>query len=181
MSGNETIYYPPGDAARQLDVSPSGLRRYANFYEEVYGPMQRDPQGRRMWTGEAVGRVAAAKAVLASGQAAGIKEALAGLESGETAAPEALTVTLPRDALGVLLAEMKSMREQLEGLQRLEAQVNALQRQLEAPTGKTGGDAELAEQRRLNQYLMGELERRSVLETTPRRRAWWRWWGRGED
>lgn len=178
MSESETIYYPPGDAARQLDVSPSGLRRYANFYEEVYGLMPRDPQGRRMWTGEAVGRLAAAKAVLAAGQAAGIKEALAGLESGKTAAPEALTVTLPRDALGVLLKEMQSMREQLEGLQRLEARVEALQRQLEAPRGETDGDAKLAEQRRLNQYLMGELERRSQLESEAPRRPWWRWWGR---
>jgi hypothetical protein len=77
----------------------------------------------------------------------------------------------------MLLAEMRIMQERLEGL---EAHVGNLTRQLEAPKGENDGNAELAEQRRLNQYLMGELERRSNLDTTPRRRTWWRWWRRGE-
>ncbi len=174
MENDETIYYPPGDAARRLDVSPSGLRRYASFYEEIHGELPRDSQGRRMWPGKAVGRLEAAKALMANGQASSIKDALTSLESGVQPPAESLGVTVPGDALRLLLEEMKAMREHLEGVERLELEVQALRRQLDAPGSDVGREVELA---RMNAYLLGELERRrQEAKTITQRKAWWKFW-----
>lgn len=166
MSDDGNIYHPPGDAARRLDVSPSGLRRYASFYEEIHGELPRDNQGRRMWSGEAVDRLEAAKALMATGKATSIKEALTALEGGMQPSVEALSVTLPKNALGLLLEEIRAMQSRLDTVERLELEVQALRRQLEQPSlfdeppvnqTKARRSAELE---RMNAYLLGELERR---------------------
>ncbi len=48
------------------------------------------------------------------------------------------------EALGVLLKEISSLRERLEAVDRLEAEVRALRRQLETPKDTSSSEPELA-------------------------------------
>ncbi len=73
--------YPPAEAARLLGISVSGLRRYGLLYEAIFDPLPRDPQGRRLWTTTAVGRLSRAKALMAEGRAVSIQAALEGDET----------------------------------------------------------------------------------------------------
>lgn len=170
---------PASDAAEQLGVSASGLRRLGSIYAEVHGELAREPKTeRRIWTTEVVERLRQARALVEAGRYRSIRDALEALVKGvdvdvatELATPAQQP---PPQALGVLLQEIRSLQQHLEAVERLEARMEEMQRQLEAPKD----DTELVEQRRLNRYLMGELERRSKLESAAPRRPWWWWWGR---
>lgn len=156
--------------AERLGVTTAGLRRLADIYDTVYPPIKRDAKQnrRRVWTYEAISRLERARQLVQEDRARSIKAALELARDG-TEIPR-VTLAAPsqqvtQDALLVAL---------LEHVQRLEARMETMQHQLEAPKGETTRETELE---RMNAYLLGELERRSNLEMQAPRRPWWRWWG----
>lgn len=183
LPDDDGVFLESGEAADQLGVSASGMRRLAVIYESVHGDLPRKTKtDARLFSSSVIEKLRMARELVERYNYKSIAEALQEISGGVR--PDIVTSSALESqaevsgaSAGVLLAEMRIMQERLEGL---EAHVGNLTRQLEAPKGENDGDAELAEQRRLNQYLMGELERRSKLETTPRRLTWWRWWRRGE-
>lgn len=71
------------DAARQLGVSPSGLRRLGTIYAEVHGELGRELHtDKRIWTGEVVERLGQARALVEAERYRSIKEALGALDKG---------------------------------------------------------------------------------------------------
>jgi hypothetical protein len=145
------VVLSPGEAARVLGVSPSGLRRLAVVYGEVYGALQKDASGTsRIWPREAVVRLQAARALMAAGQARSIRDALVAVEGGaatpvEMAAAGGDVVA----ALGVVATRLEALQD---SNQRLEAEVAALrsevatlkalppaERTTEAATGSSPG------------------------------------------
>ncbi len=171
------------DAAQRVGVSASGLRRLGTIYAEVHGELAREPKTeKRIWTAEIVERLGQARALVEAERCRSIKEALTALDKGidiDLSTDLATPVQAPTpEALGVLLNEIRSLQQRLEGLERLEVRIEEMQRQLEAPRADPKRDIELAESKRMNQYLMGELERRAKLGIEAPRRPWWRWWSR---
>lgn len=161
-SPDDQMYLAPKLVSDQLGVSPSGLRRLAGIYEAVYGDLPKDAMGGRLWEPQAVARLKAAKALVEAGRVKSIREALERPENSVTNELE----TLPRkvdasEALMSVLEEIQTLKEQVAALQ---------ERQLEPPREQT---AELEETRRLNAYLLGELERRRLEGEQAPRRGWW--------
>lgn len=72
----------PGDVAAALDVSDSSLRRMAGEYEQVFTPMQRDANNRRLWTVEAVQTLKQAHEAQKEGRAVSLRAALEALAEG---------------------------------------------------------------------------------------------------
>ncbi len=149
------------DAARQLGVSPSGLRRLGTIYAAVHGELGRELHtDKRIWTGEVVERLGQARALVEVERYRSIKEALGALDKGvdiDLATDLATPVQAPTpEALGVLLEEVRSLQRRLDGVERLEARIEALQRQLEAPRSETERVAQLE---RINAHLMDEIQR----------------------
>lgn len=115
-----TEVYEAGAAAEHLGVSPSGLRRYAALYEELHGELPRRVNTKnRLYTGEALERLAGAKALVEAGRCSSILDGLRALEAGVR--PDLLGVEveprvgggLPGDAAGTLLAELRAVRSEL--------------------------------------------------------------------
>lgn len=130
--------------------------------------MPKDSMGGRLWEPQAIARLETAKALVDAGRIKSVREALEQpFESIETELE-----TLPRklgssEALELVLVELRDLRAQVAALQ---------ERQLEVPREQ---NAELEEQRRLNSYLLGELQRRRGEEDTETsKRRWWRFWKR---
>ncbi len=145
--------YPPAEAARLLGVSVSGLRRYGLLYEGVFDQLPRDPQGRRLWTPEAITRLRRAKALMAEGRAVSIQAAL---EADETPVQDTQGVVLhdPSTEAFTRLTDALNVIIRLEQTnQQLVHEVAALRERLEQ------GDPNAEELRRMNDYLIGELER----------------------
>lgn len=156
MSENQVLLLP-ADAAEQLDLSPSTLRRYAAAYEDVHSALPRDRQGRRLWTFKALERLRGAKSLLESGAVGSIR---AGLEQLDHPPDLPERVRPDHDeVLAALVTEVQALRQEVLELK---------QRQLEP-----------SETQRMNAYLLGELERRRQEgESSRRPRPWWRWWSR---
>jgi hypothetical protein len=124
------VVLSPGEAARVLGVSPSGLRRLAVGYGEVYGELQKDAGGTsRIWPREAVVRLQAARALMAAGQARSVRDALRAVEGG--AAPPVEMAAAGGDvvaALGVVATRLEALQD---SNQRLEAEMRALRSEVE--------------------------------------------------
>lgn len=153
MSNKGGTVYPPAEAARLLSVSVSGLRRYGLIYEGVFDPLPRDSQGRRLWTPLAVTRLRRAKALLAEGRAVSIEAAL---EADETLVQDAQEMELhdPTTEAFTRLSDALNVIVRLEQTnQQLVREVAALRERLEQ------GDPNAEELRRMNSYLINELER----------------------
>jgi DNA-binding transcriptional MerR regulator len=153
MSGDAEVVMTPGDVAKRLGVSPSGLRRLASVYAGLYGELPKDSSGTsRQWPSKAVYRLEQARALMAAGQARSIRDALVAVESG-AAPPVGVAVQDARvaEALGVVAARLEALQASNE---RLEAEVAALRlkvaevRALPQPEwaavvdmGQTGGES----------------------------------------
>jgi hypothetical protein len=124
------VVLSPGEAARVLGVSPSGLRRLAVVYGEVYGALQKDAGGTsRIWPREAVMRLQAARALMAAGQARSVRDALVAVEGGTTPVVEiAVSDGRVEAALGVVATRLEALQD---SNQRLEAEVAALRSEVE--------------------------------------------------
>ncbi len=178
------VYISAAEAASRLAVSGTGLRRLADIYAEVHGPLERDHKtNNRLWTLTVVERLEEARTLMRSGRAASVKDALVAVAGGVEAPVGALSTPARGLAQGGAALEMLAQRfEALERdnreMRRLLQEVlelnRALARQLEAPKDTSKSEPELA---RMNAYLLGELERRRLEdETKKRRRPWWRFW-----
>lgn len=155
------------EVATALGVTTAGLRRIADIYDTVYPPLKRDERqnNRRLWTRASIDRLGQARRLVQAEKARSIKAALESVKTGDaTPSEDALASPHPPSQDAVLLAV-------LEHVQRLEARIETMQRQLEAPKS---AETELE---RTNRYLLGELQRRRTEAEAPRR-AWWQLWGR---
>jgi DNA-binding transcriptional MerR regulator len=143
VSGDAEVVMTPGDVAKRLGVSPSGLRRLASVYAGLYGELPKDSSGTsRQWPSEAVYRLEQARALMAAGQARSIRDALVAVESG-AAPPVEVAVQDARvaEALGVVAARLEALQASNE---RLEAEVEALRSEVATgralPEGEQGAE-----------------------------------------
>jgi DNA-binding transcriptional MerR regulator len=132
MTDETEVFWSPGDVAKRLGVSPSGLRRLAGVYAQLYGELPKDSGGTsRQWPGEAVYRLEQARALMAAGQARSIRDALLAVESGVTPSADAALALGQEgrvvEALGVVAARLEALQESNA---RLEAEVAALRSEL---------------------------------------------------
>jgi hypothetical protein len=124
MTNDNEAMLTPGAAAVRLGVSGSALRRLALSYVGVYGPLPEGAGGVRLWPVEAVERLAAARALMAAGRARSARDALEALEAGAQVSPTA-ALAVSRDTQ---LLEVIGRR--LEGVERLEVEVEAMRAEL---------------------------------------------------
>lgn len=95
-------------------MSAQTLRRYAGFYERVYGPLPRE-DGQRVFSQEVLERLRAAQAFVAEGRAAGMRGALKTVKDG---VPE-IKLPPPRvPAAEQLLREVAAAREDVRATLR---------------------------------------------------------------
>jgi len=118
----EVVYFTPARAAEHLGVGRSTLRRWANLFERVVGPLPRDERGGRLWTAEALALLAEAKRRAAE-ERTSMEEALKVLkESAEALELPKSPEDLGQEVLGALErlverlaaveAELKALREE---------------------------------------------------------------------
>jgi hypothetical protein len=129
MSEDEgVVVYSAGQAAKQLGVSGSGLRRLAAAYETVFNELPRQPGTKaRGYPEEAVERIRSARRGVESGQYKSVEAALSALKKGVhvdsgaemDGAPDAGSQAASELALGVLAEEMRAMRTELERLRSI--------------------------------------------------------------
>lgn len=124
---------PPREAAAQLGVAPSTLRRLATVYVDVYGPDALGWSdggkggGSRLWTGSALRRTRAARELVESGRASSFELALRTLK--DTPEDQLALVTVSAESgleVAELRAEVSALRDALEGLSREVATLQAL-------------------------------------------------------
>jgi hypothetical protein len=125
----------PGAAASRLGVSGSALRRLSIAYEQVFGPLPEGGSG-RLWPVEAVERLAAARALLAAGRARSARDALEAVEAGAEVSPAA-ALEVSRDA-----RVLEVIAARLEGVERLEREVEALRREVSELRALPPGEVE---------------------------------------
>ncbi len=144
-AGAVEVVLSPGEAARRLGVSPSGLRRLAGPYGAVFGELPKDSAGTsRIWPQEAVGRLERARALMAAGQARSIRDALLAVEGGAVATADAALQLGEQgrtvEALGVVATQLEAV---LRSNARLEAEVEALRSEVgelrRLPAASAGG------------------------------------------
>lgn len=133
---------PPREAAKQIGVSVSTLRRLATIYESVHGALPWEGEengGGRLWTDEAVERVAAAKALVAEGRSKSIDNALRALKGG---VEPPMTGPLARpepDIVAALAAIVEPLVSEVTALRGEVAELKASQRQLLSHTASADG------------------------------------------
>jgi len=184
MEGQRSAFHH-SEAAKMLGVSPATLRRLAKFYEEAFEPMPTDARGGRVYPDHALKRMQAARSLFDEGRAASLETAFSLLARGETGnSDEIIFQANARQPNEQLLLEFRGVRraleqmsERLDTLQEENAQLREqVLKQLEAPNRIASNDTETT---RMNQYLLGELERRRLeAEAQQRRRPWWQLWDR---
>ncbi|GGO41498.1 hypothetical protein [Deinococcus humi] len=150
------LVFTPRQAAAELGVSGAALRRAAAGYEVVFGMLERDARGGRLFTGEALDRLRLALKAVHAGQVASVETALTLIRDdstlpqiqpltrsgGERTDLEAVTAELLA-ALHLAQAhnaelhlEVKTLREHLGSLiaamQGMTADQHEMKRQLEA-------------------------------------------------
>jgi DNA-binding transcriptional MerR regulator len=178
MTDETEVLWSPGDVAKRLGVSPSGLRRLAGTYAELYGELPRDSSGTsRLWSSEAVNRLEAARALLAAGQARSIKDALLAIEGGATASADA-ALSLGQEgrvveALGVVAARLEALQESNRGLRE---EIKALRGGGCYPAGATvPGQGDTAQRGRGSVACSSAAVARAALKRlkTKRTKAFW--------
>jgi hypothetical protein len=134
---------PPKEAARRLGVAASTLRRLAPTYERVHGPLPWEGDeagGGRMWPGEAVARVQAARALVEEGRAKSLESALRALAGGAPPPSGVLSrpdpeemPRLPPEAeelIEALRTELEEARRERADMRELRAEVMELRAQV---------------------------------------------------
>ena len=184
----------PGQAAEAMGVSDVTLRRYARAYERIFDDLKLD-QGGRLFSGQVLDRLTAAKRMQESGQAVSLEQALLmlreGVEAPVPAKVESDSLDLSEEARGTLAAILRDelrtiIREEVAAaVERLQEQNRVLHEEIMAlaPSKEDTKAAYVEEMEevhadleRRNRYLIGELERRDA-EVVKVKRPWWKWWG----
>jgi DNA-binding transcriptional MerR regulator len=138
--------YEAGVAAERLGVSPSGLRRYAALYEQVHGELPRKHKTQnRLYPGEALERLAAAKQLVEAERYKSILEALEALEQGVRPDLPVVEVQvgggMTGDVARALLEELRAVRAELGALREDNQEMRAELQKLAAlpPADKAVG------------------------------------------
>lgn len=127
MSDDPVTYLDAAGAAAVVGVSVSGLRRLAPIFEQVYGELPRSGKGSgdspRLWSPDAVSRLATARAAVESGRFKSVRialEALQGVEStGDSLEAAQIGSQLTdRQVLEAVLKELVELRSEVELLRR---------------------------------------------------------------
>ncbi len=135
--------YEAGAAAERLGVSPSGLRRYAALYEKVHGELPRKVNTKnRLYPGEALERLAAAKQLVEAERYKSILEALEALGQGVRpdlpAAEVQVGVEMTGSAVRALLEELRAVRAELAEMRTEMRELRALPPAAKAVNRSTG-------------------------------------------
>lgn len=118
MSDNSFVL-TPGEAQRALDVSASGLRRLAIAYEDIHGPLGKDRHGARVWTGQSVERLRAARSLLEAGRCRSVKDGLILVRDGVERAAPGLNLRARDDEPRAMVAEaLEALRLEVAELRR---------------------------------------------------------------
>lgn len=166
--------YTPGQAAQVLEVTTQTLRRYADDYGDVFEPVIQHGR-QRVFDDLFVARLQQAQALQQANTAPSIRVALEfvrdGGGGGEAVAhpgqpPFESEVLEKLGALAEMVAHLADENRALQG------------RLTQLEPARDTQSAELKEQQRMNQYLLGELQRRSESEHVQRRGWWARVFGR---
>lgn len=135
-------YLDAAVAAQQVGVSTSGLRRLAPIYEQVYGLLPRSGKGSgdspRLWSPDAVSRLAAARRLVESGQHRSVRialEALQGVESTDGSLEAILegSQLTDRALLEALVTEVRALRSEVARLQATDKALPQAADQIAAP------------------------------------------------
>lgn len=128
---------PPREAAMQLGVAPSTLRRLATVYADVYGPAALGWSdggkggGSRLWTTTALRQTRAARDLVESGRAASFELALRMLKD----VPESTLAAMSADPAPIpdvqaLLERFAALEAKVERMDALEAELEALREEV---------------------------------------------------
>lgn len=160
--------YEAGAAAERLGVSASGLRRYASLYEQVHGELPRKggkDDGPRLYPGEALERLAAAKQLVDAERCKSILEGLEALERGvrpdlPAAEVQVMVGGMSGDAARALLEELRAVRAELVALREDNREMRAeLQKMAALPPADKGAGEEAGLLTRLAARVEGWLRR----------------------
>lgn len=169
--------YTPSEASTEFAFAPSLLRRYAAIYEGLGGTIPHDKRGGRLYSRTMLEHFTQARERVKAGET--VEDALRTLDLAPQSAVS--NVQSETDAKGVL-SLLERVLETNEHLTREVVELRAAvrevrQRQLQSPRDQ---NTELEEQRRLNNYLLGELQRRRIEaeKVGTGKRAWWQVWKR---
>jgi DNA-binding transcriptional MerR regulator len=168
--------YTPGQAAQVLGVTTQTLRRYAEDYGEVFEPVIQHGR-QRVFDDAFVARLQQAQAMQQANTAPSIRVALELVRDG---LPLSEVITRPEQPPfeQAVLERLNALAEMVTQLGEENRVLNRRLNELEPPKADIDPGAELEEQRRLNQYLLGELERRRLETERSPARPWWRFWSR---
>jgi hypothetical protein len=127
----------PGQAAKRLGVSASGIRRLLVIYEDVHGELGRNPDTKaRVISSEVVEQLAAARLLVEAERFTSIKDALQALEAGLkpditiTDTLDTASHNLSGEALGLILDELRAVRSELAELRPVRDEVQALREEV---------------------------------------------------
>ena len=127
MADDPITYLDAAGAAAAVGVSTSGLRRLAPIYEAVFGALPRSGKGSgdspRLWSPDAVKRLAAARAAVEAGRFKSVRTALEALQGGESTGDTLETSQITsqltdRQVLEALVTEIRTLRAEVEALRR---------------------------------------------------------------
>ncbi len=175
--------YTPGEAAKILGVTTQSLRRYSVDYGKVFDDVPSHAK-QRVFSDVIVERLKAAQVLQQRGVVSSIKSGLVRVRDGNIEPGEVnVAATTPFETATLeRLERLEQMLRQLHtenGVLRDQIAAGQETRQLEALTGAPEASRRAEEAERMNQYLLGELERRRLEgEEQVKQRPWWRRWGR---
>jgi DNA-binding transcriptional MerR regulator len=176
-----TRVFSPGEAASTLGVTTQSLRRYAQYYGEVFDEVPQHA-GQRVFTEEIVERLAAAQALQQANKAPSIKAALELVRNGASEALERLEQPSFEAAVLDRLEQLTAAVARLqEGNRALAEQLRALEPPKDEPDRLAVLEEANADLERRNRYLMTELERRRLELEKPRRPPRWQFWRRRQE
>lgn len=155
------LVFTPRQAAAELGVSGAALRRAAAGYEVVFGMLDRDVRGGRLFTGEALDRLRLALEAVHAGQVASVETALTLIRddsalpqiqpltprAGERADLEAVTAELlaalhlTQTHNAELRQEVSALRQHLAGLTAALQEMAADQREIKQRVEVLAGHA----------------------------------------
>lgn len=160
--------YTPGQAAQVLEVTTQTLRRYADDYGEVFEPVSQHGR-QRVFDDVFITRLRQAQTLQQANTAPSIRVALEFIRDGTPAGEIVVHPGQPPFEQAVL-ERLSALAEMITHLADDNRALQGRLNQLEPPREQ---NAELEEQRRMNQYLLGELERRRLEFDQPQRRGFW--------
>lgn len=166
------ITFSPKQAALDLEVSGTALRRAAQAYELTFGELKRDARGGREFTGEALERLRLAFAAVHAGRVASVEVALTLLREGDDlpiqvqppaprSSDDGLVRAMTAEIVGELRADIQAMRQENAALHSEVADLRSILAGVAVAMQAQGGDLRNVDDRldRLTGAVLGGLTR----------------------